>query len=82
MSRVSKLSIKNNINSLILSALEKLKHTDEYFSDAAQLEMYFYGADRNVQNGSALLQEITFNTLVKFRNFQSILNICLFCKYR
>lgn len=62
MSRVSKLSIKNNINSLILSALEKLKHTDEYFSDAAQLEMYFYGADRNVQNGSALLQEITFNS--------------------
>ena len=62
MSRVSKLSIKNNINSLILSALEKLKHTDEYFSDAAQLEMYFYGADKNVQNGSALLQEITFNS--------------------
>lgn len=56
------MSINNNINSLILSALEKLKHTDEYFSDAAQLEMYFYGADRNVQNGSGLLQEITFNS--------------------
>ena len=59
ISRVSKLSINNNINSLILSALEKLKQYRRIFLRCAQLEMYFMGRNRNVQNGSGLLQEIT-----------------------
>lgn len=60
--KVSRLSEDNSINSLIVTALEKLKHTNDYFSEATKLAMYFHGAKGNVKNGSALLQSIKFNS--------------------
>lgn len=60
--KVSALSLKNDINDLILTALRKLQHIRKYTSEATELSMYFEGASSNVSNGSALLERITFNS--------------------
>lgn len=60
--RVSSLSLKNDYNNLILTALKKLQHVKQYTSDATELSMYFEGADASVKNGSRLLEKINFNS--------------------
>lgn len=60
--RVSSLSLKNDYNNLILTALKKLQHVKEYTADATELSMYFEGADASVKNGSILLEKINFNS--------------------
>jgi len=59
---VSSLSVCNDYNNLILSALKKLQHTNKYTSAATELSMYFDGASANVKNGSLLLERINFNS--------------------
>lgn len=60
--RVSTLSLKNDYNNLILTALRKLQHVKGYTSEATELSMYFEGADASVKNGSVLLERINFNS--------------------
>lgn len=60
--RVSTLSLKNDYNNLILTALRKLQHISKFSSEATELSMYFYGADSNVSNGSRVLERINFNS--------------------
>ena len=60
--RVSTLSLKNDYNNLILTALKKLQHVNEYTSAATELSMYFEGAEGNVKNGSLQLERINFNS--------------------
>lgn len=60
--RVSSLSLRNDYNNLILTALKKLQHMKNYSSDATELSMYFEGADASVKNGSILLEKINFNS--------------------
>ena len=50
MSRVSKLSIKNNINSLILSALEKLKQINPYEITPIEALNILYELKKDVDN--------------------------------
>lgn len=59
---VSSLSVCNDYNALILSALKKLQHTNKYTAAATELSMYFDGASANVKNGSLLLEHINFNS--------------------
>lgn len=59
---VSSLSVCNDYNNLILSALKKLQHTSKYTSVATELSMYFVGASSNIGNGSVLLEQIKFNS--------------------
>lgn len=59
---VSSLSVCNDYNDLILSALKKLQHTNKYTAAATELSMYFEGASANVKNGSMLLEQINFNS--------------------
>ena len=61
-SKVSKLSMDNNFNNLILSALYKLQHTKKYTAIATELSLYFDGAIPNITNGSAVLSHISFNS--------------------
>lgn len=60
--KVSSLSLENEINNLILSALCKLQHITRYASVSAELSMYFNGAKSNITNGSAVLEKISFNS--------------------
>ncbi len=59
---ISSLSLKNDINDLILSALSILKHIDGFKSVANELSMYFEGASSNVTNGNEILNGINFNS--------------------
>ena len=59
---MSTLSLKNEYNNLILSALKKLQHVGKYSSVANELSMYFDGAEANVKNGSIVLEHINFNS--------------------
>ncbi len=61
-SRVSTLSLNNAYNNLILSALTKLQHVRKFTSTATELAMYFDGAVPNVTDGSAVLENINFNS--------------------
>lgn len=60
--RVLTLSLRNDYNNLILTALKKLQHVKDYTSDAMELSMYFEGADASVKQGSVLLEKINFNS--------------------
>ncbi len=60
--KVSTLSLKNDYNDLILSALAKLQKVNDYSPVATELSMYFEGADSNVPNGSIVLEKINFNS--------------------
>ena len=60
--RVSILSVDNDYNALIMTALSKLRHIDKYSSTAAGLSMYFEGARSNVIDGSGLLNRIIYNS--------------------
>ena len=60
--RVSVLSLKNDYNDLILTALKKLWHVSKYASEAKELSMYFEGASSEVPKGSVLLERIHFNS--------------------
>lgn len=60
--QVSVLSLKNDYNDLILTALKKLQHVSKFASQAAELSMYFEGASSDVSNGSMLLERIHFNS--------------------
>jgi 5-methylcytosine-specific restriction enzyme subunit McrC len=60
--KVSFLSMENEYNNLILSALRKLQHVSKYSSVSSELSMYFNGANANVTDGSAVLEKITFNS--------------------
>lgn len=59
---VSKLSLDNQYNRLIASALVKLHHVRSYSSIAAKYLMYFEHVDDKVTNGSMLLESINFNS--------------------
>ena len=66
---LSSLSINNDYNSLILSALRKLQHIGKYSGVASELSVYFIGANSKVSNGSELLSKINFNSNTsRFRN--------------
>jgi 5-methylcytosine-specific restriction enzyme subunit McrC len=60
--KVSILSLKNDYNNLILTALKKLKHISKFAAEATELSMYFDGAASDVSNGSELLERINFNS--------------------
>jgi len=60
--RVSSLSIENDVNALIMTALTKLRHIKKYTAVATELAMYFEGAADNITNGSAVLESINFNS--------------------
>lgn len=60
--RVSSLSLQNDYNNLILSALNKLQHVSKFSATATELSMYFDGAKSNVKNGSLVLERINFNS--------------------
>lgn len=60
--RVSTLTLNNDINNMILSALKKLQHVKKYSSTTIELSMYFDGAKSNVTNGSLVLERINFNS--------------------
>lgn len=60
--RISILSVDNDYNALIMTALAKLRHIDKYSSISASLSMYFEGAKSNVTDGSKLLNNIVFNS--------------------
>ena len=65
---VSALSLKNDINNLIMSALMKLRHISKYSAKALELSMYFNGAEVNITDGSYVLGKINFNSnTVRFR---------------
>lgn len=59
---VSSLSLNNDYNNLILTALVKLRHVRKYTPVATELSMYFDGALQNVTNGSLILERINFNS--------------------
>lgn len=59
---VSSLSLDNDYNNLILSALRKLQHVRKFSSTATELSMYFAGASPNVTKGSVVLENINFNS--------------------
>lgn len=59
---VSSLSMDNDINALIATALNKLRRVKKFSADALALGMYFDGAKSNVSNGSELLNKISFNS--------------------
>ena len=59
---ISSLSVDNDYNALILTALEKLKRISKYSTISSELSMYFEGAKSNVKNGSAVLERIVFNS--------------------
>lgn len=59
---VSTLSLRNEYNNMIMTALRKLQHTQKYSSIASELAMYFDGAEPNVDKGSLLLEKINFNS--------------------
>ena len=61
-SRVSSLSLDNDYNNLILSALRKLQHVRKFSSTATELSMYFEVASPNVTKGSVVLEKINFNS--------------------
>lgn len=58
----SSLSLNNDYNSLILTALRKLRHTREFASPAMELSMYFEGAKDNIVEGNVILESINFNS--------------------
>lgn len=60
--KVSTLSLNNDINRLIVTALDKLKNIKKYSSMAAKLSMYFGDVPTDVKNGSELLSKLNFNT--------------------
>lgn len=60
--RVSSLSLDNDINSLIATALSRLKYVQKYASVVSELLMYFPNAKQNVQNGSKVLKKVVFNS--------------------
>ena len=59
---VSALSLNNDYNNLILTALVKLRHIRKYTPVATELSMYFEGASQDVLNGSMILERINFNS--------------------
>jgi 5-methylcytosine-specific restriction enzyme subunit McrC len=59
---VSTLSLDNDYNSLIQTALRKLQHIRKYTSVAIELSMYFEGAADDVTNGSLILEQLVFNS--------------------
>jgi len=59
---VSKLSLDNSYNRLIVSALSKLCHVRNYTSISSKILMYFEGVLDNVDSGSELFESITFNS--------------------
>lgn len=61
-STVSALSVNNDYNSLIMTALKKLQHIRKYAAIASELSMYFQGAPDNVKNGSTVLERVVFNS--------------------
>lgn len=67
--KVSSLSLDNDINKLIATALFKLKNVKKYTSTAAKFLMYFENVPPNVKNGSELLKKINFNSNTsRYRN--------------
>lgn len=58
----STLSLNNDYNNLIMTALMKLGHIRKYSPVATELSMYFDGASKNVISGSMLLERINFNS--------------------
>lgn len=60
--RVSVLSLNNDYNNLILTALHKLQRVTKFSAMATELSMYFDGAQSNIINGSAVLERINFNS--------------------
>lgn len=61
-SKISYLSMDNDYNNMILTALHKIKHISKYSSVSSELSMYFEGAQATVSNGSAILEKIQFNS--------------------
>lgn len=67
--KVSSLSLNNDINRLIATALNKIKNVKKYTSIATKLLMYFENIPSNVKNGSELLKKINFNSNTsRYRN--------------
>lgn len=60
--RVSVLSLDNDYNALIMTALMKLRHVENYSSVATALSMYFDGAKSDVTDGSGTLNRVIFNS--------------------
>lgn len=59
---VSKMSLNNNFNRLIATALKQLMHVKKYSTKASSFFMYFNDVDTNIVNGSDLLESMTFNS--------------------
>lgn len=65
---VSRLSLNNPENRLIVTALIKLRHVKGYTNMASKNLMYFEGVPGNVESGSAVFESIVFNTnTVRYR---------------
>jgi len=60
-STISKLSLDNSFNRLIVSALTKLRYVQNYTSLSSKFLMYFENVPDMVKNGSALLESVNFN---------------------
>lgn len=59
---VSKLTLNNDINQLIATALAKLRHVKQYSTKASSFLMYFESVDTNIVNASKVLESINFNS--------------------
>lgn len=60
--KVSKLSLDNPENRLIVTALTKLRHVKKYSSLSNNFLMYFENVFDKVDNGSELFESINFNS--------------------
>lgn len=61
-SNVSRLTLNNNFNRLIATALLKLRHVKSHSTKASSFLMYFEGVESNIINASKLLESIHFNS--------------------
>ncbi|SPP28936.1 conserved hypothetical protein [Brochothrix thermosphacta] len=61
-SKVSKLSLNNQINKMIVTALNKLQFINEYSVQARKYLTYFENVDLISENGSEYLKQIKFNS--------------------
>lgn len=60
--KVSRLSLDNLQNRLIVTALSKLRHVKSYSSISSRLLMYFEGVPDSVESGSSVFETLVFNS--------------------
>lgn len=60
--RISRLTLDNTLNQIIVTALQRIKHINKYSSSAINTLMYFENVRGNIKNGSKAVESITFNS--------------------